>query len=66
MPPQKEKTMQIHKCEKCKVEGYYVATTAGEILEAGEVVAVAPADRPWLMVDADGDLLCDSCAAETD
>jgi hypothetical protein len=55
----------LARCDRCGVAGYTVDTTAGEIVEHGTVVAVAPSDRPYLMGSIDGQaLLCDACAAQ--
>ena len=57
----------MEQCAGCGIEGVRADTTAGEIVEGGEVVAVVPAGSEILMVGhADGSCLdglyCDDCA----
>ena len=49
-------------CERCGISGVRVDTTAGEIVENGRATRYAAEADTWLMVSADGDLLCDDCA----
>lgn len=50
------------RCESCDVEGVHVDTTAGEVVERGDVVGHAPEGALYLMVDERGRLVCDRCA----
>lgn len=54
--------MKRAKCEGCEKEGIIVDTSAGEIVRAGDVVALAPEDELWLMIDEHGEAYCDDCA----
>ena len=49
-------------CSDCGVQGIHVDTTAGEIVEHGEVTGtISLRLSTALMVDPDGELRCDDC-----
>lgn len=49
------------RCSRCGVSGVWVNTTAGEIVQHSEVVALVIGHDQHLMTSEHGDLTCDNC-----
>lgn len=61
--------VELAKCAGCGIEGMKADTTAGEVIEAGEVVGIVPEGiTPLLVGRSDGSepdgLYCEACAQE--